>query len=110
VDVGICFEAIGASRWVLIATFFPVIVLSTVRAFLLILAEPRDVAEAEAFKASGNYDKVFNLAHGKCDQLYKICKYPVLYLDGKAGLKQINANKIKCHFLQETQRVHTWDR
>jgi hypothetical protein len=38
-------------------------VLRTVRAFLLILAEPRGVAEAEAFKAPGNYHKVFNLAH-----------------------------------------------
>jgi hypothetical protein len=62
-DVGVCFKATGASSWVLIATFFPVMVLSTVRAFLLILGEPRGVAEAEAFKAPGNYDKVFSLAH-----------------------------------------------
>jgi len=45
VDVGVCFEAIGASSLVLIATFFPVMVLSTVRALLLILAEPRSVTE-----------------------------------------------------------------
>ena len=62
-DVGVCFETAGASRRVLIVTFFSVMVLSTVRAFLLILTEPTGVAEAEAFKAPGNYDKVFNLAH-----------------------------------------------
>ena len=63
VDVGVCFEATGASSLVPIATFFPVMVLSTVRAFLLILAERRGVAEAEEFKTPGNYDKIFNLAH-----------------------------------------------
>jgi hypothetical protein len=49
--------------WVLISTFFPVMVPSTVGAYLLVLAEPRDVAEAEAFKASGNYDKFFDITH-----------------------------------------------
>ena len=53
-NVGVGFEAIGASSWVLIATFFPVMVLSTVGAFLLILAEPRGVGETESFKAPGN--------------------------------------------------------
>jgi len=53
--------AIGASSWVLISAIFPVTVLSTVGTFLLVLAEPRGVAEAEAFKASGNYDKFFDL-------------------------------------------------
>jgi len=54
VNVGVGFEAIGASSWVLIATFFPVMVLSTVREFLLIFAEPRGVGETEEFKAPGN--------------------------------------------------------
>jgi hypothetical protein len=38
-------------------------VFSTAGAFLLVLAEPRGVAEAEAFKATGNYDKVLDLTH-----------------------------------------------
>jgi hypothetical protein len=63
VDARVCFEASGASSWVLTATFFPVMVLSTVRAFLLILTERRGVAKAKTFKATGNHDKVFNLAH-----------------------------------------------
>ena len=56
-DVGVSFEAVGASSCVLIATFFPVMVFSTVRT-LLVLAELKVVAEAEALKSPGNYDKV----------------------------------------------------
>ena len=47
----------------LISALFPVVVLSTIGAFLLALTESRSVADAEAFKASGNYYKVFDFAH-----------------------------------------------
>jgi hypothetical protein len=63
VDVGVFFEAVGATSLVLITALFPVVVLLAVRAFLMALTGSRSVAEAEALKASGNYDKVFDFAH-----------------------------------------------
>jgi hypothetical protein len=45
---------------VLVAAYTPVMVFGTIGALLLILTESGGVAEAEAFKASGDYNEVFH--------------------------------------------------
>jgi len=63
VDVGVCFEAVGATCLMFTTTLLPVVVLSAIRAFLLSMTEFRGASEAEAFKASGDNYKIFYFAH-----------------------------------------------
>jgi hypothetical protein len=63
VDVGVFFEAVGATSLVLITALFPVVFFRAIRSFLMGLTESRSVAETEALKESGKYDKVFDFAH-----------------------------------------------
>jgi hypothetical protein len=63
-DVGVYFEAVRATCLVFTGALLPVVILRTIRAFLLSLAKTKGVTKAKALKASSNHYKVFDFAHG----------------------------------------------
>jgi hypothetical protein len=70
VYVGVGFSAVGAAYRVFFVALFPMVILGTLWAFLLVLTKPSGVVEAKAFEAPSNGDEVFDFAHAPLDFMF----------------------------------------